>query len=142
MRRPAAAGRTRRSPRRTAPAAVTAETATPEPGARSRAHRRRRPAGSAEEGRRRGRRPSRRPAGPPPIPPTERVILASQAYGELRVVLLEQGRLAEVYFQRPERPSYLGNIYRAKVESVLRGMDAAFVDFGLREERLPPPWTR
>ena len=129
---PAAAGRTRRSPRRTAPAAVTAETATPEPGvvpeptaATT--------AGSAEEGRRRGRRASRRPAGPPPIPPTERVILASQAYGELRVVLLEQGRLAEVYFQRPERPSYLGNIYRAKVESVLRGMDAAFVDFGLEK---------
>jgi len=88
---------------------------------------------TAEEGRRRGRRPSRRPAGPPPIPPTERVILASQEYGELRVVLLEQGRLAEVYFQRPERPSYLGNIYRAKVESVLRGMDAAFVDFGLEK---------
>jgi ribonuclease G len=85
------------------------------------------------EARGRRRRPSRRPAGPPPIPPVERIILASQDYGELRVVLLEQGRLAEVYFQRPERPSYLGNIYRARVESVLRGMDAAFVDFGLEK---------
>jgi ribonuclease G len=128
----AASGRKRRSSRRPKAAAGTeaatgtdAATAVLEAPAAS--------AEPAEEGRKRGRRTSRRPAGPPPIPPTERVILASQEYGQLRVVLLEQGRLAEVYFQRPERPSYLGNIYRAKVESVLRGMDAAFVDFGLEK---------
>jgi len=89
------------------------------------------PAGAAE--RRPRRRQGRREAAPAERAGAERVIVASGDYGELRVALLEDGRLAEVYFQRPERPSYLGNIYRAKVESVLRGMDAAFVDFGLEK---------
>jgi ribonuclease G len=128
----AAPARRRRSSRRATSAAPAAE-ATAADGASAALETPAPAAESTEAGRKRGRRPSRRPAGPPPIPPTERVILASQEYGELRVVLLEQGRLAEVYFQRPERPSYLGNIYRAKVESVLRGMDASFVDFGLEK---------
>jgi ribonuclease G len=60
-------------------------------------------------------------------------ILASSERNELRVALVEDGRLAEIYIQRPEKKSYLGNIYRAKVENVLAGMDAAFVDFGLEK---------
>jgi ribonuclease G len=65
--------------------------------------------------------------------PERKQILVSSERNELRVALVEDGRLAEIYIQRPEKKSYLGNIYRAKVENVLGGMDAAFVDFGLEK---------
>ena len=58
-------------------------------------------------------------------------ILVTEDPSELRVALVEDGRLAEIYFERPEKRSYLGDIYRGKVENVLAGIDAAFVDFGL-----------
>ena len=91
--------------------------------------------GGAEETKPRRRRSGRRqsPNLVTAAAGVERQVLASQEYGQLRVVLLEDGRLAEVYFERPEKPSYLGNIYQARVVSVLRGMDAAFVDFGLEK---------
>jgi ribonuclease G len=50
---------------------------------------------------------------------------------ETRVALLEEGRLAELYLERPGHSSLVGNIYKGRVENVLAGMDAAFVDIGL-----------
>ncbi len=50
--------------------------------------------------------------------------------GENRVALLEDGDLAEIYFERPELERMVGNIYRGKVSSVLPGMQAAFIDIG------------
>jgi len=47
------------------------------------------------------------------------------------VALLEDGRLAELYVERPGHRSLVGNIYKGRVENVLAGMDAAFVDIGL-----------
>ena len=63
--------------------------------------------------------------------PKRKVILVTEDRSELRVALVEDGRLAEIYFERPDKRSYLGDIYRGKVENVLKGIDAAFVDFGL-----------
>jgi len=65
--------------------------------------------------------------------PDRKQILVSSERNELRVALVEDGRLAEIYIERPEKTSYLGNIYRGKVDTVLAGMDAAFVDFGLEK---------
>ena len=48
---------------------------------------------------------------------------------ETRIALLENGRLAELHIERGER--VVGSIYKARVENVLPGMDAAFVDIGL-----------
>ncbi len=64
---------------------------------------------------------------------SERIVLASEDLGDLRVAVVEDGRLAAVYLQRQERPSILGNIYQARVQSVLKGMDASFIDFGLEK---------
>ena len=58
-------------------------------------------------------------------------LLVSRDGLETRVALLEDGRLAELYLERPGRLSLVGNIYRGRVENVLAGMDAAFVDIGL-----------
>jgi ribonuclease G len=83
-------------------------------------------------GRRRGGR-LRRPkdTGVTADLPGHKEILVSEDAGEMRVALVEDGRLAEIYVERPGKRSYAGNIYRGKVDNVLPGMDAAFVDIGL-----------
>ncbi|MHB9038856.1 MAG: Rne/Rng family ribonuclease [Armatimonadota bacterium] len=48
---------------------------------------------------------------------------------EIRVALIEAGKLVELHVEREER--VVGSIYKAKVANVLAGMDAAFVDIGL-----------
>ena len=65
--------------------------------------------------------------------PKRKLILVTDDGQELRVALVEDGRLAEIYIERPDKKSYLGDIYQGKVESVLGGIDAAFVDFGLEK---------
>ena len=60
-----------------------------------------------------------------------RHLLVSRDRFETRVALLEAGRPAELYVERPGRASIVGNIYKGRVENVLAGMDAAFVDIGL-----------
>jgi len=65
--------------------------------------------------------------------PSRKLILVADDGHELRVALVEDGRLAEIYIERPEKKSYLGDIYQGKVDSVMGGIDAAFVDFGLEK---------
>ncbi len=43
----------------------------------------------------------------------------------------EDWKVAELYVERRGRRSIVGNIYKGKVDNVLPGMEAAFVDFGL-----------
>jgi ribonuclease G len=50
---------------------------------------------------------------------------------EVRVALLEDGRLAELYVERENERGVVGNLYRGRVVRVLPGMQAAFVDIGL-----------
>jgi ribonuclease G len=50
---------------------------------------------------------------------------------ETRVAIVEDGKPAEMYVERPQRRSLVGNVYKGRVENVLPGMDAAFVDIGL-----------
>jgi ribonuclease G len=65
--------------------------------------------------------------------PERKIILVTDDGEELRVALVEDGRLSEIYIERPDRTSYLGDIYQGKVENVMSGIDAAFVDFGLEK---------
>ncbi len=60
-------------------------------------------------------------------------ILVSAEPGETRVAILEEGRLCEIYVERKGRRPLAGNIYKGKVENVLPGMEAAFVDIGLEK---------
>jgi len=68
-----------------------------------------------------------------PLPPAKRELVISADIGEQRVAVLEDGQVAEVYLERPERRSIAGNIYKGKVDNVLPGMEAAFVDVGLEK---------
>ncbi|HEY5257751.1 MAG TPA: Rne/Rng family ribonuclease [Candidatus Baltobacteraceae bacterium] len=56
-------------------------------------------------------------------------ILISSDPWENRVAILENGSLAELYIEREEK--VIGSIYKGKVQNVLPGMGAAFVDIGL-----------
>ena len=56
-------------------------------------------------------------------------ILISCDDWENRVAVLEEGALAEIYFEREEK--VIGSIYKARVENVLPGMGACFVNIGL-----------
>lgn len=48
----------------------------------------------------------------------------------LRVVLIENGRAAEMYIERRSSDRLVGNIYKGRVQNVLPGMNAAFVEIG------------
>ncbi|HKC77444.1 MAG TPA: ribonuclease E/G, partial [Gaiellaceae bacterium] len=78
---------------------------------------------------RRRREPQRRA----PLPAAKRELLISVDVGERRVAILEDERVAEVYLERPERRSIAGNIYLGRVDNVLPGMEAAFVEIGLEK---------
>lgn len=50
-----------------------------------------------------------------------------------RLALVEDGEVVEYYAERPGRAKLAGNIYVGRVENVLPGMQAAFVDIGLEK---------
>jgi len=80
----------------------------------------------------------------------KKTILVSVDRGETRVAVLEatgaasrgkgdakkaapggDWKVAELYVERRGKRSIVGNIYKGRVDNVLPGMEAAFVDFGL-----------
>ncbi len=62
--------------------------------------------------------------GPP------RRMLVSVGSQRTEVAVLEERDLVEHYVTRKENESYVGNIYVGRVQNVLPGMEAAFVDIG------------
>ena len=60
-------------------------------------------------------------------------ILVNITPQETRVAIVENGALQEVSIERQGRRGIVGNIYKGKVNRVLPGMEAAFVDIGLEK---------
>jgi len=58
-------------------------------------------------------------------------LLINVTPSESRVALVENGLLQELHLERAGDISYVGNIYLGRIERVLPGMQAAFVDIGL-----------
>ncbi|HEX6255449.1 MAG TPA: Rne/Rng family ribonuclease [Euzebyales bacterium] len=98
--------------------------------------------GSDRSRRQRGRKGRRRPSGSSPRrgvseevrrsitegPP--RRMLVSVGRERTEVAVLEERDLVEHYVTRKANESYVGNIYLGRVQNVLPGMEAAFVDIG------------
>ncbi|MFH1263385.1 MAG: Rne/Rng family ribonuclease [Pseudomonadota bacterium] len=61
---------------------------------------------------------------------TSRLVLNATPQ-EVRVAVMENDKLAELYIERRRERGIVGNIYKGKVVRVLPGMQAAFVDIGL-----------
>lgn len=53
---------------------------------------------------------------------------------ETRIAILEQDRLTELFVERDQHRGIVGNIYKGRVNRVLPGMQAAFVDVGLMRD--------
>ncbi len=61
-------------------------------------------------------------------------IVVNAGIGETRVAVQEGNLLTELYVERHARRSIVGSIYKGVVTNVLPGMQAAFVDIGLRKD--------
>lgn len=74
-----------------------------------------------------------------PKPRRKEIVLESQNWGKsgqarkIRAAVFEQGQLMEVFEEEDNSSHLVGNIYRGRVENVLPGMQAAFVDIGLEK---------
>ncbi|MCK9595380.1 MAG: ribonuclease E/G, partial [Candidatus Omnitrophica bacterium] len=50
---------------------------------------------------------------------------------EKRVVVVNAGRMEELYVERPQDKTIVGNIYKGKIEAVIPSINGAFVDIGM-----------
>ena len=62
--------------------------------------------------------------------PMKREILINATPRETRVAILEDEQLVELLVDRPDARRMVGDIYFGRVEAVLPGIQAAFVDIG------------
>ena len=58
-------------------------------------------------------------------------IFINQGIHESRIAIVEEGRLAEIWVERPESERMVGDIYKGTVMAVLPSLQAAFVEIGL-----------
>jgi ribonuclease G len=60
----------------------------------------------------------------------KREILINATARETRVAILEDDVLVELMVDRPDAARMVGDVYKGRVEAVLPGIQAAFVDIG------------
>ncbi len=60
----------------------------------------------------------------------KRDILINASPRETRVAILEDDQLVELLVDRPDNRRMVGDVYLGKVEAVLPGIQAAFVNIG------------
>src|ERR1700755_2906718 len=65
--------------------------------------------------------------------PSSRTSGARHASRRRRKPATSEYRVAELYLERKGNRSIVGNIYKGKVDNVLAGLEAAFVDIGLEK---------
>lgn len=62
-----------------------------------------------------------------------REFLLETVRGQTRLAVIEDGALCELYYERPGSEKLSGNLYLGRVQNILPGMNAAFVDIGLEK---------
>jgi len=60
-------------------------------------------------------------------------ILIDVSQDEVRIALVEDGHLVELFIERKEEKSIVGNIYHGRVVNVVKGLRSAFLDIGLEK---------
>lgn len=65
-------------------------------------------------------------------------IILSVSSTETRIAILEDSQLVEIYVERPENERMVGDIYLGKVENIIKGIQAAFVEVGLEKNGFLP----
>ena len=57
-------------------------------------------------------------------------IFINSTIGSTRIAILEENTLSDLHIERPDHELMVGSIYKGKVQNVIPGMQAAFVDIG------------
>lgn len=68
------------------------------------------------------------------MPNLKKEIFINSSISETRIAILENGKLVEMFVERPEHERMVGDIYWGRVVNVMKGMQAAFVDIGLTQD--------
>ena len=63
------------------------------------------------------------------------LILSKSSY-EIKLALLEDNKLDEIYIERDNQKEITGNIYKGKVVDILNNGELVFVDIGLEKNAL------
>jgi ribonuclease G len=61
-------------------------------------------------------------------------IIINAAANETRIAITEDGRLAELFVENPNKEKMVGDIYLGRVAKVMPGIKAAFIDLGLGQD--------
>jgi ribonuclease E len=61
---------------------------------------------------------------------TRRILINDSEPGEVRVAVLDDDRISDLFMEREGHRKYLGNIYRGRVVNLEPAIQAAFVEFG------------
>ncbi|MDG2021504.1 MAG: Rne/Rng family ribonuclease [Phycisphaerales bacterium] len=93
------------------------------------------PAAKKTRARREWRRPDRAaievtPTGPMAAPGSRTMLIDDVPGESCRIAILEKGRLEELFVERTQSATMVGNIYKARVVNVESAIQAAFVDYG------------
>lgn len=63
----------------------------------------------------------------------KQIVINSTVFDD-RVAILENGQIAEFLVEEHDKESYLGNIYLGKVNKILQGINAAFINIGMKHD--------
>jgi len=61
-------------------------------------------------------------------------IIINSTANEIRIAITEDGRLAELFVETPEKERMVGDIYLGSVARVMPGIKAAFIDIGMKQD--------
>ena len=61
-------------------------------------------------------------------------IIINASLNEVRVAITEDSDLAEFMVELPDKERYIGNIYKGRVSKVVTGINAAFINIGLKQD--------
>jgi len=61
-------------------------------------------------------------------------IIINSTSNEIRIAITEDGQLAELFVESPEKERMIGDIYVGRVARVMPGIRAAFIDIGLKQD--------
>ena len=61
---------------------------------------------------------------------TSKSIYINSTIGSSRAAIMDDSTLTDLYIDFPDHKKMVGNIYKGKVQNVLPGMQAAFIDIG------------
>ena len=65
-------------------------------------------------------------------------IFINVSSSETRIAILENGDLAEFYSEQPDNERMVGDIYKGRVVNIVKPIQAAFVDIGLKQNGFLP----